>query len=234
MFALRPLFLVILPLFSTVANSVIAQGDGDFVKAEILTLCDSGVIRDLKFQTKGGVDSFSVYGRGFAPVYRYEGPSHLKFFLAGDVPEGIETPVNLVGEVDLPVGASRVLLLFEKKDDDTFHILAVNNDYADFPPGAIRFVNTTGEALRTRIGEKRFVLPPNESRIFEGKGDQHGNIEIAMYREHEGQIPEKIYQSVWRIDERRRTTVFLKAAATRVREIDVRKFSEPIVPEKEE
>lgn len=206
------------------------------VKAEILTLGDSGVIQDLQFRTVDGIGKLSVYSRGFGPSTPYQGPQEMVFFRPMPNPEKLEGGDFLVvGRVTLPDRASRVLLLFKPKKDaesEAYQILAIDNDLTRFPEGAYRFVNTSTRTLTARMGQQLFELKPDAFVVIDASPsvDTFGNVELAFYRK-ENSVSKRIYSSVWHVKKSRRTTVFLSASSSRVQEIEVKKIVEPLVPE---
>ncbi len=209
-------------------------------KAEILTLTDSGVIEDLSYVTVDGVSKLSIYSRGFAPSIAYKGPEEIVFFRPISNPNGFdgeEAVRKIVGKVKLPATATRILLLFEKKpsstdeEEEAYRILALDNDLQGFPAGAYRFVNVSPIPVRGFLGRDQFDLKPNASKIMEAKGDSEtGNVELKLFR-MKGDTLEKIYSSVWNVNKRRRSTVFLSASQSGVQDVDVRKIVEPLPPE---
>ncbi|MCB1062032.1 MAG: hypothetical protein KDN20_03800 [Verrucomicrobiae bacterium] len=238
---MKPLFtnFAILTLIITAggASFVAAQEEPGMVKAEILTLGESGVIKDLHFRTIDGIGKLSVYSRGFGPPIQYQGPQEMVFFRPMPNPEKLEGGDFLVvGRVTLPDRASRVLLLFKPRKDtekEAYQILAIDNDLSRFPEGAYRFVNTSTQNLTGRMGQQLFELKPQAFLIVDASSsvDSFGNVELALYRKEDG-VSKRIYSSVWHVKKSRRTTVFLSTSQSRVQEIEVKKIVEPLVPVK--
>ncbi|MCB1229849.1 MAG: hypothetical protein KDN19_06265 [Verrucomicrobiae bacterium] len=204
-------------------------------KVSLVVLSESGVIRDLSFENGGTVEKLSVYSRGFAPPVKYRGPQHLVFFRPIDPALGFDKDREIVGQVDLPANAESVMLLFKttgNSEKEAYEIFAFDNDLRRFPAGGYRIFNTTREPVICWLAKNRFELAPKDHHIATADGDENGNVTLRIYRQEKGELT-RIYSSVWQVKDTRRTTVFLTPSGTRVQEISVSKFVEPIVPERE-
>lgn len=210
------------------------------VVAEILTLCDSGYIKDLYYTSKSKEPlKMSIYSRGFAPPITYKGAADVKFFRpAAGLEQGFDDEPNIVGSVRLPAGVDRILLLFEKdreSEGETYRIFALDNRLSRFPGGSYRFFNTSSITLHGVLGATKFGLKPGESKIVIPSGeDEHNNVELRFFhQEEESGKMEAIYTSVWNIKSNRRSSVFISASKSRVRKLSIRKIVEPLVVQAE-
>ena len=143
---------------------------------------------------------------------------------------------KVVGTVALPAGVDRVLLFFKRdatKDDEFYQIIPMRNDFAVLPPGGYRFVNFTRVPVSGKAGEKTVSVASGKTSIVVPSGDENGNFEIRLGRKTAGRS-EVLYSSVWAANPRRRTTVFLLPSDTRIAGLQVRKFTQNIVPPKPE
>ena len=128
------------------------------------------------------------------------------------------------------------MLLFKKgesekaDDSESYRIFAFDNDTDRFPAGGYRFFNTSSRPILCQFGAERFALGPDAQRIVTAKGDENGNFALKFFQEREGEM-KRIYSSVWQAKDTRRTTVFLTPSDTRVQEISVSKFVEPVLEE---
>lgn len=203
------------------------------MKAELLTLAFSGVIRDLNYITTEGVSTTTVYSRGFGVPIAYEGPRELVFFRNLPNPDGFENQEReIVARASLP-GGGRYLLLFDESAEgsaDPYQVTVVDNALVDFPPGSYRVFNLSSQPLAGSFGSNRFRLQAEERSIVTAEGDENGNIEVRFFALAENSS-ELIYSSVWQIKKTRRTTVFLLGSSSKKQQLEVRKFVEPVVPE---
>lgn len=228
-----------LPVAASWAQSTTGdeEEEGKSTGIEVVALSDAGVIRDLHFETREGIQKLDIYSRGFAPPVSYKGPPRIIFFRPLEGGENFDENRKVVGQVDLPTGASRVMLLFKKsasaesETEESYRVFAFDNDLNRFPAGGYRFFNTADQSLICWLGENRFELGPDSQRIATADGDENGNVTLRIYQDREGELV-RIYSSVWQIKDTRRTTVFLTPSDTRVQEVSVRKFVEPVLEER--
>ncbi len=226
-----PYALFLLALSGILPGSSALSQEQQWVKVEIRSLCHAGVINGLQFRSKNGIEKLDIYSRGFGLPLLYQGPRDLVFFRTEQKAEQFEAVVEVVGQVRIPDAATHLMLLFEKDteaDEERYKITAIPNDPRQFPPGAFRFFNITGDLIYAVVDGKEMRLPPRGTQMISTSGNEDGNFEIRMYR-NPGPNVEKIYSSVWHTRESRRTNVFLSSSGTRVQEISVKKIVEPVV-----
>lgn len=213
-------------------SSQSVRSQEEAVKAELLTLAFSGVVRDLNFATTEGVSNVTVYSRGFGVPTAYEGPREIVFFRPLPNPAGIENQEReIVARATLP-GGGRYLLLFEKSVEGSavpYQVTVVDNDLVDFPPGAYRILNLSSRYLAGSFGSNRFRIQAEERSVVTAQGDENGNVEVRFFA-LAANSSEMIYSSVWQVKDTRRTTVFLLGDSSQKQQLEVRKFVEPIVP----
>lgn len=228
----RLLFLVV-----AIASSGAAQEQKGAVKAEILTLSLSGVVSDLHYIASKGVAQTTVYSRGFGIPIEYEGPQEILFFRPTANPNGFSGgDQKIVSRVVLPMGVSRILLLFEKikeSKDEAYKIIPVNNDLGNMPVGAYRLLNLSPVPFVGKIGKNRFNIAPGATSIVSDDGDENGNFEVRFFSTEKGKEG-IVYSSVWQTKKTRRTTVFLLASSSDRKNLEVRKFIEPFIERKKE
>ena len=227
--------ILVLMLGGSLLSHALAQ-EKPAITTEIITLSQSGVIRDLFYSNaKGGEGPIKVYSLGFGPPIQYQGDREIIFYHPLKIPTGFEGEKwREVGRVTLPEEASKVMLLFDvasenKKGNEEYRIHAFRNDKERFPPGAYRFFNLSKRPLNGQIGEAKIKIEAQSSQIIQASGDSFGNVELRFF----GANNKVIYSSVWAIKERRRSHVFLSRADSKSEKLTVRKIVEPVVPEKE-
>lgn len=115
---------------------------------------------------------------------------------------------------DLPVGATQVLLFFNKLKNtnasgQNYNVVVLKDDYSDFPFGSFRFVNASGKTLAVRISKEQLTLSIGESKTVKLKaGAKDLGVDVAAYLEEEDEWQQG-YSSMWGHRENLRTLVFI-------------------------
>ena len=115
---------------------------------------------------------------------------------------------------ELPIGATRVLLFFNKlKNTDesgqNYDVSVLKDDHSDFPFGSFRFINASGKKLAIKISEKQLTLAEGESKTVKVKASTKDlGVDIGSYVEEEDKW-QKGYSSMWGHRENLRTLVFI-------------------------
>ena len=138
----------------------------------------------------------------------------------GDVPLALvaldrERPNGKPASVDItlaPEMKSPLVLIFADPDHPSgLRAIAVEDDSTGFPWGALRFVNTTDQALMLRCEKETKAIPESFTTndiILEGAAR---NIGVQLYSEDR---PDAIlYSSVWEHDPNLRKLIFIIPAA---------------------
>ena len=115
---------------------------------------------------------------------------------------------------DLPIGATQVLLFFNKlkntnESGQNYDVSVLKDDHSDFPFGSFRFVNASGKILAVKISEEQLTLAVGESKTVKVKASTKDlGVDIAAYVKDEDKW-QKGYSSMWGHRENLRTLVFI-------------------------
>jgi hypothetical protein len=119
---------------------------------------------------------------------KYQGPNPVTFFRQVPQEDGTLLPVP-VGQVTIPPGLDKVLLLFipnfRGPDTPHYRIFAVNDAVENFPAGSLRVFNGMGEPIYGMIGDKPRVLSPGFNEPL-SLLEFHGRIRERMISHEDG------------------------------------------------
>lgn len=115
---------------------------------------------------------------------------------------------------DLPIGATQVLLFFNKlkntnESGQNYDVSVLKDDHSNFPFGSFRFINASGKKLAVKISEEQLTLAVGESKTVKVKASTKDlGVDIGSYVEEEDKW-KKGYSSMWGHRENLRTLVFI-------------------------
>ncbi len=201
------------------------------IKAEIVTLCWEGNIKDLWYQGNKEPEKVDIYDSGFTIPTEYTGPPDIAFYkekAALYLPPEKRPPPNAIAK--LPKSGGSMLLFFTAiaNEPDRWEIRTMDNSLKNFPPGAYRFFNLTETPIQVAI-DKTFY-PPIESKHLSLIPSPTGEPirDIALYI---GIGKEIAYSSQWGHRDARRATVFVYPSTRGEGRLEVRKFFQAVIPE---
>jgi hypothetical protein len=230
--AMKLLPVAVLVLGMCVASLSSHGQEGDRVRVELVSLAWDRPIKGLLYGAVSEPQEMDVYARGFSAPANYEGPALLEFYRLLPPEEEGGAPVrDVVGRAALPGETSKVLLLFRplrEEEGERYQVVAMDNSLARFPPGSFRFFNFTNIELVGVVGSETLRVGAGATAIERPRGDENGNVEVRLFTELAGQR-RAVYSSVWGVRESRRTSVFILADPSSTRDLEIRKFVEPVV-----
>jgi len=164
--------------------------------------------------------------------YRYRGPSPLRIFAESET-----SGVTRIARVPIGTDAQPSLLVFlSDAEGSGYRVVALPEEPDGFREGTIRFLNLTTDAIFGQIGEQRLRIDSGSEEIFPVRaGAEALDVRVQLAQFDAGD-PKLIYSSVWPVDRRRRSTVFLLPSQNPGRgAVTFRSFAEmPPEPEAEE
>lgn len=134
--------------------------------------------------------------------YTYRGPSPLRFYFG-------KAGTRSTASLRLRPDAEPALLVFLSGDEGEYQLISLAEDPPGFREGTIRFLNLTPRKIFGRIGEQRMELASGSEKILRVRaGKQALDVRVQLAQFDAGD-PELVYSSVWPVDRKRRSTVFL-------------------------
>jgi hypothetical protein len=135
----------------------------------------------------------------------YSGPARVAFY-EPDATSGKPAERRLLGEVVLPAGTARVLLLFIPGGDGAWSIFPLPENEDSFPPGHARLFNTTRLPLMVKSRDGQAVsLPPNGQALLSGNGINLG-LQVAWQKNGDWQLAAN---GIFSLKPSARRTIFL-------------------------
>lgn len=83
-----------------------------------------------------------------------------------------------IGEVALPAGASKVMLMIDQRptpapDELPLSIVAVEDSFENFPLGSYRFINATAVALNVGFSTTTRIIQPGKTEVIQHVSDKY-------------------------------------------------------------
>ena len=78
-----------------------------------------------------------------------------------------------------------------------------------------------------RVGNRTLTLRDKAISTLEPQPDENGNANVQLYRQVAGKA-RRIYSSQWGVTRANRTCIVLLPPTSRIEEIQVRKFAQPV------
>ena len=173
------------------AFSAMAQIDEEpIVKAEF-TVYSLHRLSDLHFVDgdRKGSSPLTFYSSARSNTYEYEGINPIIFFREDPSPT-TENPTAVkrvkVGEVTLPPGRGRYLLIFFPDKDteaEDYHVYPLDDSTSALPYGCLKLFNATPYTLEGIVGRERVQLKPGPSGSFRMQGS---SISVGLGFSYEG------------------------------------------------
>ena len=143
--------------------------------------------------------------------YAYDIAPTITFFGNRIDDEGNPIPEAIV---DVPVEATRLLLLFTKlttpdKRGLTYRVIAMKDDSNNFRFGSFRFVNTSQKEIAIELAEERFLVDSSGSKTIEVDPPERGDLSIRIAAKNEDGEWTSNYTNGWGHRSNLRTLVFL-------------------------
>jgi len=164
--------------------------------------------------------------------YRYRGPSPLGFYAEDEA-----GTVRRIAELSLSGGSPPAIVVFLTRAGGAgYRLVALEEEPRGFRAGSIRFINFTPTRIFGQIGKERMEVDSESEKIFQVRaGAETLDVRVQLAQFDAGD-PKLIYSSVWPVDRRRRSTVFLLPSQNPGRgAVTFRSFAEmPREPEAEE
>jgi hypothetical protein len=121
--------------------------------------------------------------------------------------EGAPIPV---GQVSFSNVTNKFLLLFMKKSDSDYTIVAIPDDYKSFPFGSVRIYNATSFEIGYRLNEEQYALSQMKSAVHKLKNFQNINSTAVMIAfKAPDSTWKRGYNNRWGFDFNTRTLVFV-------------------------
>lgn len=225
-----PRFLIVrfLVLALTVGSALPlrAQDTQELISADFTCLAWNADVRKetIYYTGSGGEQQIETFVRTRSPEYRYTGPPVVTFYAKEVGPDGLEIR-RPVARTRLQDTGGPYLLLFVPQPGAPlpFRIVAIADDVDDFPAGAYRVFNLTGEPIIAKINEELERLDHGQQATFHGD-EGRKNIEFALGVKRDGSWKGS-YQSAWNFHPQLRHIVFV----TKVTEYGNERFDFKII-----
>jgi hypothetical protein len=138
-------------------------------------------ITDLVYNSGGQATALKVPAFARSTSYRYTGPATLTLYRLQDN-NGTKQPVE-AGSVELPKGATRVLLVFAGAAPN-YTIGALDDSGAGFGIGTARLCNATVFKLSLKCNDTEVVeLAPGATKVLPAKNGFMG-VEVSYYKDN--------------------------------------------------
>lgn len=189
---------------------------------------DTTMIKDLKFESDGEVETVSVYKRGFSIPQTYVGPRTMRFFREVVDPATGETLRNTIAQINIPEKTRELLLIFKqtgKGPNEHYQIFPIKRDRNDFPRGSYQIFNLSDYPISGKIDEQLFQVNTQRSQIIKLPLQKTTTIEVKFAR-NENDNWSLAYSSLWAHKANNRVNIFIFNTGDKIDPIEIRMYKE--------
>ncbi|WP_309379811.1 hypothetical protein [Cerasicoccus frondis] len=189
---------------------------------------DASMIKDLKFESEGEVDSVSIYQRGFSIPQTYVGPRTMRFFREVTDPATGEPLRNIVAQVNIPENVRELLLIFKQNDQGSkehYQIFPINRNRDDFPRGSYQIFNLSDYPISGKIDEQLFQINTQRSQVIKLPLQETATIEVKFAR-NENDSWSLAYSSLWAHKANNRVNIFIFNTGDKIDPVEIRMYKE--------
>ncbi|WPJ97108.1 hypothetical protein SH580_05230 [Coraliomargarita algicola] len=143
----------------------------------------------------GDAEKLVVYPRTLTPVQSYRGPRRMQFFQNGVMEAGTEPP--LLAQVNLPVGAEKLVLFFFPMPDGSMRILPLEMQESLYVGEHILLVNLSAKPLQCSLGGPAFGVNPGQQVLREvQKMDEYYQPILLASLNENGQLRRRLMRKM--------------------------------------
>ncbi|MEM7790127.1 MAG: hypothetical protein AAF546_01885 [Verrucomicrobiota bacterium] len=188
--------------FSLTPFNVVFSQSSENVSVKLTAITLSGGIKDLKYESKGKIESLNVFNSVRSAPFDYVGRPEVVFFRElAPLSEESEPRRQVVGKVQIPTMTGEYLVIFSKLpgSSEQYRIAVLPDSLAVFKPGMYRFINLSPHDIRIQIGTEQTIIPQYGHRDLESRGEEskYQNtliVSLPDKTKFEGAKPYRIYK----------------------------------------
>ncbi|WP_309396347.1 hypothetical protein [Cerasicoccus maritimus] len=189
---------------------------------------DATVIKDLKFESDGEVESVSIYKRGFSIPQMYHGPRNMRFFREVIDPATGATLRKTIAQVNIPESTKELLLIFKQSGqgaNERYQIFPIKRDRNNFPRGSYQIFNLSDYHISGKIDEQLFQIDTQRSQIIKLPLQKTTTIDVKFAR-NENDAWSLAYSSLWAHKANNRVNIFIFNTGDEIDPIEIRMYKE--------
>jgi hypothetical protein len=212
----------------------------EMIRTELVTVALNLRENTLYYRTGEEVKEFTAGMNGLGDPFPYLGPRrfilHNSIDAFAPVKEG-EQPPTPAAFIDLPKGASRVLLVCVPLPDKSLRLIAYDVGKTSMKDGDYKVFNFSKSNLSIILGEKRFLVPTSKDVQVSDGSWQEGVLDLQckigiVGADNKTVTP--VYSTLWGHRPIRRNMIFIFDGVSARGGVQVRRFYDVILPERNE
>ena len=228
---IRHILIITLAACATALN---AQNKPAQVRLTALSL--NARILDLKYESKGKVQSLYVFKNQRSEAFNYTGPKTITFFRESGALDKDGKPVRTtVATCKLPSLKGQFLLILSKvdQDDEAYKIIPIADDWEKFKPGTYRFLNLTPFNIALKLEDTVHMIKELNFTDVSGDFKDDSNYKAIMVSLPDGKKPVRIFEGhMYYTDELRMLYIITPKNGSRTGRVNFIAIPQKVMPRK--
>jgi len=194
------------------------------VQVKLCALALNTEILDLKYESKGKVESLYAYKNQRSTNFDYSGPQTITFFRESKQLDANGKPIRtIVASCQLPKKKGQYLLILSKVDQkkEAYRIIPIVDDWGRFKPGTFRFLNLAPYDIALKLEDKVYTIKERNFTDVTGTFKNDTNQRAIMVSLPDGQDPIRVFEGyIYYTDNLRMLYVIVPKQGKRVGRVD--------------
>ncbi|MGB0258329.1 MAG: hypothetical protein ACPGES_06755 [Coraliomargarita sp.] len=179
------------------AAASILHAQSEPAKVRLTALSLNARIMDLKYESRGQVESLYAYKHQRSEAFNYTGPQTITFFRESASLDKDGKPIRTtVATCKLPRKRGQYLLILSKvaQDTEAYRIIPIVDDWEKFKPGTYRFLNLAPFDIALKLEDTVHTIKERNFTDVGGDFKDKSNQKAIMVSLPEGEEPVRVFQ----------------------------------------